>query len=368
MAEVVLKNVNKIYDGVNKVVTEANFKVEDKEFVVLVGPSGCGKTTTLRMIAGLEEISSGEISIDGKLVNNLPPKDRDIAMVFQNYALYPHMTVYENMAFGLKLKKVDKNEIDTRVKEAAKILSLEDYLNRKPKALSGGQRQRVAVGRAIVRKPKVFLFDEPLSNLDAKLRVQMRTEISKLHKQLGATMIYVTHDQTEAMTMGDRIVVMKDGIINQIDTPMNLYNKPINKFVAGFIGSPAMNFIEGKLNEENAFRFISKENGLNLSLDKNLLIKLKSYNNKNIWLGIRPEDIEDMNDSRLELNYNQIEVKLDLVEPMGNESYLYFTIDNIQFISRITCREIPSHGSSRKLKIENNKLHFFDSESEKCIF
>ena len=257
MSEVILKNVCKIYDGGNKVVTDANFTVKDKEFVVLVGPSGCGKTTTLRMIAGLEEISSGEIFIDGKLVNNLPPKDRDIAMVFQNYALYPHMTVYENMAFGLKLKKVDKKEIDVRVKEAAKILSLESYLDRKPKALSGGQRQRVAVGRAIVRKPKVFLFDEPLSNLDAKLRVQMRTEISKLHKQLGATMIYVTHDQTEAMTMGDRIVIMKDGIINQVDTPLNLYNNPVNQFVAGFIGSPAMNFLSGTISEKNGLMFTS---------------------------------------------------------------------------------------------------------------
>ena len=320
MSEVILKNVCKIYDGGNKVVTDANFKVEDKEFVVLVGPSGCGKTTTLRMIAGLEEISSGEIFIDGKLVNNLPPKDRDIAMVFQNYALYPHMTVYENMAFGLKLKKVDKKEIDIRVKEAARILSLESYLQRKPKALSGGQRQRVAVGRAIVRKPKVFLFDEPLSNLDAKLRVQMRTEISKLHKQLCATMIYVTHDQTEAMTMGDRIVVMKDGVINQVDTPMNLYNKPTNNFVAGFIGSPAMNFIDMNVISDNTIT--SKDGKLKFNLTFEQRNHLKDYLDKEIIIGIRPEDIQ------LEKNINnviEIDVATDLVEPMGNESFIYFT-------------------------------------------
>ena len=247
MAEVILKNVRKVYDKDIVAVDDANIEIKDKEFVVLVGPSGCGKSTTLRMIAGLEEISGGEIYIDGTLVNDIPPKDRDIAMVFQNYALYPHMTVYQNMAFGLKLRKYPKDEIDARVQEAADILGIQDLLERKPKALSGGQRQRVAVGRAIVRKPKVFLFDEPLSNLDAKLRVQMRAEISKLHTRLEATMIYVTHDQTEAMTMGDRIVVMKDGKIQQIDAPLRLYNDPVNQFVAGFIGSPSMNFINGKL-------------------------------------------------------------------------------------------------------------------------
>jgi multiple sugar transport system ATP-binding protein len=302
MSEVLLKNVTKIYDGVNKVVTDANFKVEDKEFVVLVGPSGCGKTTTLRMISGLEDITSGEIFIDGKLVNNLPPKDRDIAMVFQNYALYPHMTVYENMAFGLKLKKVDKKEIDVCVKEAAKILSLESYLDRKPKVLSGGQRQRVAVGRAIVRKPKVFLFDEPLSNLDAKLRVQMRTEISRLHKQLGATMIYVTHDQTEAMTMGDRIVIMKDGIVNQVHTPMNLYDKPVNKFVAGFIGSPAMNFLSGKVSEENGLMFTSKNSEFKFHFSSEQKDYLIDYLGQEITIGIRPEDISVENTTGNQLN------------------------------------------------------------------
>ncbi|MBK7632311.1 MAG: sn-glycerol-3-phosphate ABC transporter ATP-binding protein UgpC [Ignavibacteriales bacterium] len=355
MAEVILKNVCKVYDGDNKVVIDANFKVEDKEFVVLVGPSGCGKTTTLRMVAGLEEITSGEIYIDGKLVNNLPPKDRDIAMVFQNYALYPHMTVYENMAFGLKLKKVDKKEIDIRVKDAAKILSLEDYLNRKPKALSGGQRQRVAVGRAIVRKPKVFLFDEPLSNLDAKLRVQMRTEISKLHKQLGATMIYVTHDQTEAMTMGDRIVIMKDGNINQVDTPMNLYNKPVNKFVAGFIGSPAMNFIDVSVNSEN--KIVSKDGKLIFSLSVEQKNHLKDYLDKEIILGIRPEDIRLENDLK---NSIELEVLIDVIEPMGNETFVYFEIEKNPFIARVKPIEVLKVNERIKLYIDTQSIYLFN--------
>jgi multiple sugar transport system ATP-binding protein len=363
MSEVLLKNVCKIYDGGNKVVTDANFKVEDKEFIVLVGPSGCGKTTTLRMIAGLEEISSGEIFIDGKLVNNLPPKDRDIAMVFQNYALYPHMTVYENMAFGLKLKKVDKKEIDIRVNEAARILSLESYLERKPKALSGGQRQRVAVGRAIVRKPKVFLFDEPLSNLDAKLRVQMRTEISKLHKQLGATMIYVTHDQTEAMTMGDRIVVMKDGIINQVDSPMNLYNKPINKFVAGFIGSPSMNFIDVSVINKNAI--CSKDEKLKINLTAEQKSYLKDYSNQEITLGIRPEDIELENNST---NSFELEVVIDVLEPMGNETFIYFEIEKNQFIARVKPLKDLRFGEKIKLYIDPEKVYLFDLKSGQNLF
>ncbi|HMN23354.1 MAG: sn-glycerol-3-phosphate ABC transporter ATP-binding protein UgpC [Ignavibacteriaceae bacterium] len=358
MAEVLLKNVSKIFDGGNKVVTDANFTVNDKEFVVLVGPSGCGKTTTLRMVAGLEEITSGEIYIDGKLVNNLPPKDRDIAMVFQNYALYPHMTVYENMAFGLKLKKVDKKEIDSRVKEAAKILSLEEYLDRKPKALSGGQRQRVAVGRAIVRKPKVFLFDEPLSNLDAKLRVQMRTEISKLHKQLGATMIYVTHDQTEAMTMGDRIVIMKDGIINQVDAPMNLYNKPINKFVAGFIGSPSMNFIDVSVNSEN--KIISKDGKLIFSLSIEQKNHLKEYLNKEIILGIRPEDIRIESDSK---NSIELEVLIDVIEPMGNETFIYFEIEKNPFIARVKPIRDLRANERIKLYIDPMSIYLFNKNS-----
>ena len=358
MAEVILKNVCKVYDGGNKVVTDANFKVEDKEFVVLVGPSGCGKTTTLRMIAGLEEITSGEVFIDGKLVNNLPPKDRDIAMVFQNYALYPHMTVYENMAFGLKLKKVDKKEIDVRVKDAAMILGLGEYLQRKPKALSGGQRQRVAVGRAIVRKPKVFLFDEPLSNLDAKLRVQMRTEISKLHKQLGATMIYVTHDQTEAMTMGDRIVIMKDGIINQVDTPMNLYSKPVNKFVAGFIGSPAMNFIDVSINSEN--KIFSKEEKLIFDLSVEQKNQLKDYSDKEIILGIRPEDIRIENNLK---NSIEMEVLIDVIEPMGNETFVYFDIEKNPFIARVKPIRDLRANERIKLYIDPASIYLFNKNS-----
>ncbi len=365
MAEVLLKNVSKIYDGGNRVVTDANFKVEDKEFVVLVGPSGCGKTTTLRMIAGLEEITSGEIFIDGKLVNNLPPKDRDIAMVFQNYALYPHMTVYENMAFGLKLKKVDKKEIDVRVKEAARILGLETYLDRKPKALSGGQRQRVAVGRAIVRKPKVFLFDEPLSNLDAKLRVQMRTEISKLHKQLGATMIYVTHDQTEAMTMGDRIVIMKDGIINQVDTPLNLYNKPVNQFVAGFIGSPAMNFIGGIISGENDLMFTSTNSELKFNFSSQQKNNLKNYFDKEIILGIRPEDISVESSTG---NSIELEIKLDVIEPMGNETFIYFEIEKSQFIARVKSLHYLKVGGKVKLFIDPEKIYLFDKKTGNHIY
>ncbi|NWF89458.1 MAG: sn-glycerol-3-phosphate ABC transporter ATP-binding protein UgpC, partial [Ignavibacteriaceae bacterium] len=310
MAEVTLKNVTKVYEGGQIAAKDININVNDKEFVVLVGPSGCGKSTTLRMIAGLEEITSGDLLIDNKKVNDVSPKDRDIAMVFQNYALYPHMTVYENMAFGLKLRKFPKDEIKQRVTEAAKILGLEEYLNRKPKALSGGQRQRVAVGRAIVRKPKVFLFDEPLSNLDAKLRVQMRTEISKLHHNLGATMIYVTHDQTEAMTMGDRIVVMKDGIVHQIDTPLNLYNNPINKFVAGFIGSPSMNFVEGRVIQDNGLTFQSKEKSLILKLTDKYIGKLNNQIGKSVWLGIRPEDIYEL-DSINKKDMAKIDVKLE---------------------------------------------------------
>ena len=364
MAEVLLKNLSKIYDGGTKVVNDVNFTVNDKEFVVLVGPSGCGKTTTLRMIAGLEEITSGEIYIDGKLVNNLPPKDRDIAMVFQNYALYPHMTVFENMAFGLKLKKVDKKEIEIRIKDAAKILGLEDYLNRKPKALSGGQRQRVAVGRAIVRKPKVFLFDEPLSNLDAKLRVQMRTEISKLHKQLGATMIYVTHDQTEAMTMGDRIAIMKDGVLNQIDAPMNLYNKPNNQFVAGFIGSPAMNFVDGRIEKSDKTYFILDGLKQKIELGQKYISILNKYLDKEIKVGIRPENILLSEDKS---SINSIPVKLEIVEPMGNEILYYFTLQDTQITVRGNPNQLFNVDDSLSLIIDENKMHFFDKENGKSI-
>ncbi len=367
MAEVVLKNVSKVYEGGNFAVKDVNVEIKDKEFVVLVGPSGCGKSTTLRMIAGLEEITEGELFIDGKKVNDVSPKDRDIAMVFQNYALYPHMTVYENMAFGLKLRKFSKDEIKKRVNDAAKILGLEPYLDRKPKALSGGQRQRVAVGRAIVRKPKVFLFDEPLSNLDAKLRVQMRTEISKLHHQLQATMIYVTHDQTEAMTMGDKIVILKDGLVNQTDTPLNLYNHPANKFVAGFIGSPSMNFIDGKIVTDNGNYFKSNGGSLSVKLDGKYDNALKSYINKKIWLGVRPEDIYDSGTNASISGIAKIEVKLDVVEPMGNEIILYFPIDETQFVARIPAREMPAAGASRSLVMDTGKLHFFNSENEETV-
>ncbi len=364
MAEVILKDVTKIYEGGNVAVKEVNINVKDKEFVVLVGPSGCGKSTTLRMIAGLEEISSGELFIDGKKVNDVSPKDRDIAMVFQNYALYPHMSVYENMAFGLKLRKFNKEEIKQRVTDAAKILGLEPYLDRKPKALSGGQRQRVAVGRAIVRKPKVFLFDEPLSNLDAKLRVQMRTEISRLHHELGATMIYVTHDQTEAMTMGDKIVIMKDGVVNQTDSPLNLYNFPSNKFVAGFIGSPSMNFIEGSISGST---FKTTGGSFSLSVNGKYSEKMKPFENKKVILGVRPEDIYDSNSIDAKPNFSSFEAKLEVVEPMGNEIFLYFSIEGNQFIARIPAREKPEPGFKRKVYFDTEKLHFFDGESESTI-
>ncbi len=364
MAEVKLINVSKFYENNVIAVNDVTFTVEDKEFVVLVGPSGCGKTTTLRMIAGLEEISKGELYIDNILVNNVPAKDRDIAMVFQNYALYPHMTVFENMAFGLKIRKLPKDEIQKRVLEAAKILGIENFLDRKPKQLSGGQRQRVAVGRAIVRKPKVFLFDEPLSNLDAKLRVQMRTEISKLHQRLEATMIYVTHDQTEAMTMGDRIVVMKDGIVQQIDTPLNLYNKPINKFVAGFIGSPAMNFIQGKIILENGLKFVSSKGGLKFSLNSGNE-NLQYYIDKNVIAGIRPEDfLASISQSDAS---KSIQVDVEVVEPMGNESFVYFMIDEIQFVARIPSNIIIKPNQKFSFHFDSSKVHFFDGESEKRI-
>ncbi len=367
MAEVKLKDISKVYEGGNIAVKNVNIEIVDKEFVVLVGPSGCGKSTTLRMIAGLEEISSGELFIDNKFVNNVPPKDRDIAMVFQNYALYPHMTVFENMAFGLKLRKFPKEEIKQRVNDAAKILGLEEYLDRKPKALSGGQRQRVAVGRAIVRKPKVFLFDEPLSNLDAKLRVQMRTEISKLHHRLGATMIYVTHDQTEAMTMGERIVILKDGEVQQIDTPLNLYNHPINKFVAGFIGSPSMNFIPGILFDDNGLKFKSDNEQILISLIPKYESQLKNSLNKKIWIGIRPEDIYDSLTKPTVGNLQELTSTLEVVEPMGNEIFLYFSLDGEQFTARIPAREKPQAGNKINLYFDINKFHFFDYETEKSL-
>lgn len=365
MADVKLVNISKSYDGKTNAVENVNLEIKDKEFVVLVGPSGCGKSTTLRMIAGLEEISEGELFIDGNMMNDIPPKDRDIAMVFQNYALYPHMSVYDNMAFGLKLRKFTKDHIAERVNYAAGILGMEELLNRKPKELSGGQRQRVAVGRAIVRKPKVFLFDEPLSNLDAKLRVQMRTEISKLHNKLETTMIYVTHDQTEAMTMGDRIVIMKDGLVNQVDSPINLYTKPVNHFVAGFIGSPAMNFIEGKFSNDSNPKFVSNNGELVIPIDNMDWNKITNYANENIIAGIRPEDIHtQQSDITSSIT---VKVKLDLVEQMGNEALAYLHIEGNQFVARFPSSFSASQNADIQICIDVSKIHYFDKASSDKI-
>jgi len=358
VATVRLVNLKKEYDGGVVAVKEVSVDIQDKEFVVLVGPSGCGKSTTLRMIAGLEDITGGELFIDETKMNEVPPKDRDIAMVFQNYALYPHMNVYENMAFGLKLRKFPKATIDERIREAAKILDIENYLDRKPKALSGGQRQRVAVGRALVRKPKVFLFDEPLSNLDAKMRVQMRTEISKIHQRLGATMIYVTHDQTEAMTMGDRIVVMKDGDVMQIDTPLNLYNFPQNKFVAGFIGSPAMNFLEGSIVVEGDMKFVGKDHAFSVTIPKEKQQLLQLHTGKELWMGIRPENI-----SVVENGGAKISADVEVVEPMGNEMFVYFKVGNSQATARVPPAQIET-GRQGEFYFDISKAHFFDIETE----
>lgn len=367
MATVKLENIKKTFEGGVVAVQDMNVNIQDREFVVLVGPSGCGKSTTLRMIAGLEEITEGTIYIDSKVVNDVPPKDRDIAMVFQNYALYPHMTVYENMAFGLKLRKYPKHEIKQRVQEAAQILGIQNLLDRKPKALSGGQRQRVAVGRAIVRKPKVFLFDEPLSNLDAKLRVQMRTEISKLHRRLEATMIYVTHDQTEAMTMGDRIVVMKDGFTQQIDSPLSLYNHPGNKFVAGFIGSPAMNFFEGMVTRDGDLHFNQKDHGVKLWLPDSYQERLKNHIGKEVIFGIRPEHIYDARQYGTSEGKARAKVRIEVAEPMGNEIFLYFTTGGAQCVARIPAHEKPEPGTDLELVIDTTKAHFFDKDTEKAL-
>jgi multiple sugar transport system ATP-binding protein len=369
LASVRLENIKKVYEGNVIAVHEMDLEVRDKEFVVLVGPSGCGKSTTLRMIAGLEEITAGNLYIDGQRVNDMAPKDRDIAMVFQNYALYPHMSVYENMAFGLKLRKLPKLEIEARVREAAAILGIEDYLDRKPKALSGGQRQRVAVGRAIVRKPKVFLFDEPLSNLDAKLRVQMRTEISKLHQRLGATMIYVTHDQTEAMTMGDKIVLMKDGFVQQIESPMKIYANPVNKFVAGFIGSPAMNFFDGTIEKGKSMVFSEKGGGICLPVQKKDQARLKNYAGKELTLGLRPEQIAIAAAGRASGSRTKAKVTVEVVEPMGNETYVYFSTrkDGPQFVARVTSPKEPAVGKPLDLLFDMGFAHFFDQGTEKTI-
>ena len=328
MAKVELKGIGKVYDGGVRAVSNANITIEDKEFCVFVGPSGCGKSTTLRMIAGLEDITDGKLFIDGVEMNDVPPKDRDIAMVFQNYALYPHMTVYDNMAFGLKIRKMDKAEIDRRVREAAKQLDLTQYLDRKPKALSGGQRQRVAVGRAIVREPKVFLFDEPLSNLDAKLRVTMRSELAALHNRLQATMIYVTHDQIEAMTLGSKIVVMKDGVIQQIGAPLYLYNYPINKFVAGFIGTPPMNFLTVKVLEKNG-AIVCDEGSFEINPTEEQAKKLKDWVGKEITFGIRPEDLKYVEKPAAK---DDMQMKITNKEPLGAETHLYLISNKGQSI------------------------------------
>jgi len=365
MARVELRDVTKVYDKNVIAVNRANININDQELVVLVGPSGCGKSTTLRMIAGLEEISSGALLMNGNVVNDVAPKDRDIAMVFQNYALYPHMSVYENMAFGLKLRKYPKNEIHARVSEAAKILGLENLLDRKPKALSGGQRQRVAVGRAIVRKPQVFLFDEPLSNLDAKLRVQMRTEISKLHTRLETTMIYVTHDQVEAMTMGDRIVVMKDGNIQQIDTPLNLYHHPVNRFVAGFIGSPAMNFVTGKIIRNRGLYFTDSR--MRLRLPAAYQKSLAAYIDRDISFGIRPEDIYGGKDAPALAQKAMAAANVEVVEPMGNEIFIYLNNGLNNLVARINARTEPAIGSQLELAFDMSKAHFFDAQTEQSL-
>ena len=360
MASLSLKNICKVYPNGFEAVKDFNLEVEDKEFIIFVGPSGCGKSTTLRMIAGLEEISSGEFSIDGKVMNDVEPKDRDIAMVFQNYALYPHMTVFDNMAFGLKLRKVPKDQIKAKVEEAARILDLEKLLDRKPKALSGGQRQRVAMGRAIVRNPKVFLMDEPLSNLDAKLRVQMRSEIASLHNRLGATIIYVTHDQTEAMTLGTRIVVLKDGVIMQVDSPQKLYNEPNNLFVAGFIGSPQMNFIDAVVSAEGNVATLSfGDFKVTLPEEKSKKVIDGGYVGKTVVLGIRPEDVLESG--------NTITSEVTGYELLGSEVLLYFTVAGANMIAKVSSDTTARYGDKISLGFDASKIHVFDKETELTI-
>ncbi len=364
MASLNLINLNKIYPNGVHAVKDVSIEIEDKEFVVLVGPSGCGKSTVLRMIAGLEEISSGELYIDDVMVNDMAPKDRDIAMVFQNYALYPHMSIYDNMGFGLKLRKMPKDQIKKNVDEAAKILGLEDLLDRKPKELSGGQRQRVALGRAIVRDPKVFLMDEPLSNLDAKLRVQTRAELSKLHLRLETTFIYVTHDQTEAMTMGTRIVVLKDGVVHQVADPETLYNSPVNRFVASFIGSPQMNFIEARITESNDTVSIGYKGGsVELNPKKAAQLKEKGYTRKDVVLGIRPEhiDITAADDSE------QYDALVEVIELLGSDTYLFLDIAGDAVIARVNpALNVRVHDRVR-VQFTLDKLHLFDSETEEAL-
>ncbi len=378
MASLSLRNVYKRYPGGVTAVSDFNLEIKDKEFIILVGPSGCGKSTTLRMIAGLEEISEGEIYIGDRVVNDVAPKDRDIAMVFQNYALYPHMTVFDNMAFGLKLRKTPKEEIKRRVEEAARILDIAHLLERKPKALSGGQRQRVALGRAIVREPKVFLLDEPLSNLDAKLRAQMRTEISKLHLKLGTTFIYVTHDQTEAMTMGTRIVVMKDGLIQQVDTPQTLYLYPCNLFVAGFIGSPQMNFIDSVLLKEGDDFFVEfgsedtktragVKYKIKLPASKNADGKLDDYIGKEVIMGIRPEDVHNEADLIEKFPDGVVTADVEVTELMGAETYLYMMCEGQHINARVAPTNTAKPGDTITITLEPGKIHLFDKDTETTI-
>ena len=369
MASLSLKHIYKRYPGGVTAVSDFCLEIKDKEFIIFVGPSGCGKTTTLRMISGLEEITEGELYIGDRLVNDVAPKDRDIAMVFQNYALYPHMTVFENMAFGLKLRKTPKEEIKRRVEEAARILDIAHLLDRRPKALSGGQRQRVALGRAIVREPKVFLLDEPLSNLDAKLRAAMRTEITKLHKRLCTTFIYVTHDQIEAMTMATRIVVMKDGLIQQVDTPQMLYDNPCNMFVAGFIGTPQMNFLNATLSKkgDNVYATIGS-NEFKLPAEKAENEALQEYIGKEVIVGIRPECVRD-DDAGIQLYGKEwgCTAQVDVKEDMGAETYLYLTLDETPVIGRISGRSSAVSGESHQIAFNMNLAHIFDKDTEKCI-
>ncbi len=366
MATLNMKNINKIYPNGVQAVFDFNLDIEDKEFIVFVGPSGCGKSTTLRMIAGLEDITSGELYIDNELMNNVNPKDRGIAMVFQSYALYPHMTVYNNMAFGLQLRRVPREEIERRVAEAAKILGLEKFLDRYPRQLSGGQNQRVALGRAIVRNAKVFLMDEPLSNLDAKLRVTMRGELTKLHRRLGSTTIYVTHDQIEAMTMASRIVVMRDGRIQQVGTPKEIYEHPANVFVGGFIGTPPMNFIHGKFDKKGVF--VSALGNHKVVIPNDKLQLAKNYIDKDVILGIRPEDIHDDRAMLEAYADSVVKVSVDVAELLGAETNIYSTIGNDSIIASVPARDDLSKGSVVELAFEMEHCHLFDLETEEAIF
>lgn len=363
MAQVVIRNLNKRFDTFHAV-KGVTLDIHDREFIVLVGPSGCGKTTTLRMVAGLESISSGQILIDNTVVNDLPPMDRDIAMVFQNYALYPHMTVFDNMAFSLKMRKFDRNNIASRVKEAAEILGIETYLQRKPRQLSGGQRQRVALGRAIVRHPRVFLFDEPLSNLDAKLRVQMRVELKKLHEKLGTTAIYVTHDQVEAMTLGDRVVVMRDGVVQQVGEPLELYNSPANRFVAGFLGSPAMNFFDIRLSADNG-ALVAVGDGIHLKLPQAVSQRLAAHAGKKVILGVRPEDFRIATDrDPPDLN---IDVVVEVVERLGSLILLDVSVGRTNMVASVEPTVVAAMRDHLKLAINPNRMNFFDASTEAAI-